>query len=152
MTNLFAALRARVLAALTADLPNLAPELLARVEVTPTRDQAHGDMATNAAMVVAKPAGRKPQDIAQALVARLRDDADIAEASVAGPGFVNLRLTDATWRAQLPAILVAGEAYGDGTVGQGVRVNVEYVSANPTGPMHIGHCRGAVVGDALANL
>jgi len=152
MTNLFSALRDRVLAALRADLPDLAADALARVEVTPTREAAHGDMATNAAMVVAKPAGRKPQDIAHALVARLSLDADIADASVAGPGFVNLRLAESVWRAQLPAILVQAEAYGDSAVGQGVRVNVEYVSANPTGPMHIGHCRGAVVGDALANL
>jgi arginyl-tRNA synthetase len=152
MTHLFSAMRDRVLAALAADLPTLPPEALARVEVTPTREQAHGDMATNAAMVVAKPAGRKPQEIAQALVARLAADPDVAEASVAGPGFVNLRLAESTWRAQLPAILAQGEAYGNSPLGQGVRVNVEYVSANPTGPMHIGHCRGAVVGDALANL
>ena len=152
MPHLFATLRARVLAALTADLPDLPPDVLARVEVTPTREAAHGDMATNAAMVTAKPAGRKPQDIASALVAHLKNDPDIAEASVAGPGFVNLRLVECTWRAEIPAILAAAESYGDGTVGQGVRVNVEYVSANPTGPMHIGHCRGAVVGDALANL
>jgi len=122
------------------------------VEVTPAREAAHGDMATNAAMVVAKPAGRKPQEIAQALVARLKDQPDIAEASVAGPGFVNLRLAESTWRAQVPAILAAAESYGESAMGQGIRVNVEYVSANPTGPMHIGHCRGAVVGDALANL
>lgn len=152
MTNLFSAMRDRVLAALRADLPDLPADALARVEVTPTKDVVHGDMATNAAMVVAKPAGRKPQEIAQALVARLRDDVDIAEASVAGPGFVNLRLAESTWRAQVPAILAAAESYGDSDAGQGVRVNVEYVSANPTGPMHIGHCRGAVVGDALANL
>jgi arginyl-tRNA synthetase len=152
MTHLFATLRERVLAALAADLPDLPPEVLARVEVTPAREVAHGDMATNAAMVVAKPAGRKPQEIAQALVARLQGEADIAEASVAGPGFVNLRLAESTWRAQVPAILAAGESYGESAMGQGVRVNVEYVSANPTGPMHIGHCRGAVVGDALANL
>jgi len=152
MTHLFSTMRERVLAALAADLPALPADLLARVEVTPTREVAHGDMATNAAMVVARAAGRKPQEIAAGLVARLKDDPDIAEAAVAGPGFVNLRLTPGTWRAQLPVILGAGEAYGDGTTGQGVRVNVEYVSANPTGPMHIGHCRGAVVGDALANL
>ncbi len=152
MTNLFSAMRDRVLAALRADLPDLSADALARVEVTPTREAAHGDMATNAAMVVAKQAGRKPQEIAHALVARLRDDADIAEVSVAGPGFVNLRLAESTWRAQLPTILAAAESYGDSAAGQGVRVNVEYVSANPTGPMHIGHCRGAVVGDALANL
>ena len=152
MDHLFSTLRARVLVALRADLPDLPDDLLARVEVTPARELAHGDMATNAAMVVAKAAGRKPQEIAAGLVVRLRADPDIAEATVAGPGFVNLRLTTATWLAQLPLILLAGETYGDGDVGQGVRVNVEYVSANPTGPMHIGHCRGAVVGDALANL
>ena len=152
MTNLFATMRARILAALAADLPDLPADALARVEVTPTREAAHGDMATNAAMVVAKPAGRKPAAIAALLAARLGRDTDIAEATIAGPGFVNLRLTEATWRAQLPEILANGESYGDGTVGQGIRVNVEYVSANPTGPMHIGHCRGAVVGDALANL
>ena len=152
MTHLFATLRERVLAALAADLPNLPPEVLARVEVTPAREAAHGDMATNAAMVVAKPAGRKPQEIAQALVARLQGEPDIAEASMAGPGFVNLRLVESTWRAQVPAILAAAESYGESAMGQGIRVNVEYVSANPTGPMHIGHCRGAVVGDALANL
>ena len=150
--NLFATLRMRVLAALSADFPELPAEVLARVEVTPAREPAHGDMATNAAMVVARPAGRKPQEVAAALVARLAADPDIAEVSQAGPGFVNLRLAESLWRAQLPAMLTQGESYGDATIGQGVRVNVEYVSANPTGPMHIGHCRGAVVGDALANL
>jgi arginyl-tRNA synthetase len=150
--NIFAAMRERVLAALLAAIPALPPEIAARVEVTATKDQAHGDMATNAAMVSAKAAGRKPAEIAASLVAALAADADIAEAAPAGPGFVNLRLHPAAWRAQLPAILRAGEAYGDSNVGSSVRANVEYVSANPTGPMHIGHCRGAVVGDALANL
>jgi arginyl-tRNA synthetase len=152
MSHLFSVMRARVLAALQADFPALPPEALARVEVTPTREAAHGDMATNAAMVVAKPAGRKPQEIAASLVARLGADPAVAEAAMAGPGFVNLRLTESTWRGQIPAILGQGESYGDSDLGQGVRVNVEYVSANPTGPMHIGHCRGAVVGDVLANL
>ena len=109
-------------------------------------------MATNAALVAAKAAGRKPQDIAAALVAALQADPLVAEAGAAGPGFVNLRLRAPAWRGLLPLILRAGEAYGDSDAGAGVRVNVEYVSANPTGPMHIGHCRGAVVGDALANL
>ncbi len=109
-------------------------------------------MATNAALLAAKAARRKPQDIAAALVAALTADPLVEEAAVAGPGFVNLRLRPAAWLGLLGVILRAGEAYGDSTLGAGVRVNVEYVSANPTGPMHIGHCRGAVVGDALANL
>ncbi len=152
MTHLFSAMRARVLAALEADFPAIPADALARVEVTPTREAAHGDMATNAAMVVARPAQKKPQEIAAALVARLQADPVVAEAAMAGPGFVNLRLHEATWRAEIAAILRDGEAYGDSTIGAAVPVNVEYVSANPTGPMHIGHCRGAVVGDVLANL
>jgi arginyl-tRNA synthetase len=146
--NIFAELRGRVLAA----LPGLPDEVAARVEVTPAKDPAHGDMATNAAMVAAKALRTKPADIAAGLVAALSADPMVAEAASAGPGFVNLRLTPDSWRALLPAILREQEAYGAGTAGQGVRVNVEYVSANPTGPLHIGHCRGAVVGDALANL
>ena len=150
--NIFATVRLRVLAALRGVVPDLNDDVAARVEVTPPREAAHGDMATNAALVAAKAAGRKPQDIAAALVAALRADPLVAEASAAGPGFVNLRLHPEAWRGLLPMILRAGETYGDSTAGAGVRVNVEYVSANPTGPMHIGHCRGAVVGDALANL
>ena len=150
--NIFADLRTRVLAALHTVVAELPGDIAARVEVTPTRDPAHGDMATNAALLAAKHARRKPQDIAAELSALLAADAAVAEASPAGPGFVNLRLYPATWRAELPAILHAGEAFGDSAAGQQRRVNVEYVSANPTGPMHIGHCRGAVVGDALANL
>ena len=150
--NIFAAVRVRVLAALHRVVPGLPDEVAARVEVTPPREPAHGDMATNAALVAAKAAGRRPQEIAAALVAALLADPLVAEAGAAGPGFVNLRLHAAAWRGLLPLILRTGEAYGDSTAGAGVRVNVEYVSANPTGPMHIGHCRGAVVGDALANL
>jgi arginyl-tRNA synthetase len=150
--NLFSDLRAIVTAALADAVPDLPPDVLARVEVTPTKDPAHGDMATNAAMVASKAARRKPGEIAASLVAILQGDALIDSAEVAGPGFVNLRLRPAALRAQIPVILARGEAYGDSDVGGGVRVNVEYVSANPTGPMHIGHCRGAVVGDALANL
>jgi arginyl-tRNA synthetase len=141
-----------VLAALRADLPELPEEVLARVEVTPTREAAHGDMATNAALAVSKAARRNPREIAAALVARLAAEADVAAAEAAGPGFVNLRLHPAALLAQVPAILLAGEAYGDSAVGAGIATNIDYVSANPTGPMHVGHCRGAVVGDALANL
>ncbi len=151
-TDLFAAIRARVAAALGAIVPDLDAATAARVEVTPTRDPAHGDMATNAALLAARPARRKPAEIAAALAAALAADPLIAGAAPAGPGFVNLRLHPAAFHAVLPVILAAGEAYGDSAVGQGARVNVEYVSANPTGPLHVGHCRGAVVGDALANL
>jgi arginyl-tRNA synthetase len=150
--NLFADLRTRVIAALNTVQPDLPEEILTRVEVTPTRDPAHGDMATNAALLAAKPARRKPAEIAAGLVAALAADPLIASAEAAGPGFVNIRLIDAAWQAVVPTVLTAGEAYGNSRAGQGVRVNVEYVSANPTGPMHVGHCRGAVVGDALANL
>ena len=150
--NIFADLRTRVLAALQTVVADLPADIAARVEVTSTRDPAHGDMATNAALLAAKHARRKPQDIAGELAALLAADPAVAEAMPAGPGFVNLRLHPGTWRAELPAILRAGEAFGDSDAGQNRRVNVEYVSANPTGPMHIGHCRGAVVGDALANL
>jgi arginyl-tRNA synthetase len=125
---------------------------MGNVAVEPPRDAAHGDMATNAAMVLAKPAGMKPRDIATALAAKLADDPRIASAEVAGPGFLNLRLTAAAWQGQVAAILSAAEAYGRSDMGQGRRVNVEYVSANPTGPLHVGHTRGAVFGDALASL
>ena len=125
---------------------------MGNVAVEPPRDAAHGDMATNAAMVLAKPAGLKPRDIATALAAKLADDPRIASAEVAGPGFLNLRLTASAWQGQVAAILEAAEAYGRSDMGQGRRVNVEYVSANPTGPLHVGHTRGAVFGDALASL
>ncbi len=122
------------------------------VTVEPPRDVTHGDLATNAAMVLAKPAGMNPRMLGEALAAELAKLAEVAEASVAGPGFINLRLTDAAWRDELAQIRTGGDDYGRSTLGQGVTVNVEYVSANPTGPMHMGHCRGAVVGDALASL
>ena len=150
--NIFADMRIRVLQALHAAVPDLSADIAARVEVTPTREAAHGDMATNAALVASKAARSKPADLAAKLVAALAGDPMVAEASAAGPGFVNMRLHPAVWRSRLPDILREGVHFGVGTVGKGVRVNVEYVSANPTGPMHIGHCRGAVVGDALANL
>jgi arginyl-tRNA synthetase len=123
-----------------------------RVQVEPPREAAHGDMATNAAMVLAKDAGQKPRELAEALAARLRRDDLIAKVEVAGPGFINLTLAPSVWSDALRAVLAAGADYGRSSVGAGTPVNVEYVSANPTGPMHVGHCRGAVFGDALANL
>lgn len=149
--NLFAALRAEILTILEALAPALPPDVLARVEVTPTKDQAHGDMATNAAMIAAKPAGKNPRELAAGLVEKLSQNRAILKAEAAGPGFVNLTLSPSLLLAQLPIILQRGEAYGQGQP-RHRKINVEYVSANPTGPLHVGHCRGAVVGDALANL
>jgi len=123
-----------------------------RVVVEPPRDADRGDMATNAAMVLAKDAGKKPRELADAISDRLRADALIDKVEVAGPGFINLTLKPAAWVDALRAVLRAGRQYGHSTIGNGTKVNVEYVSANPTGPMHVGHCRGAVFGDALANL
>jgi arginyl-tRNA synthetase len=151
-SDVYAQMRDTVLAALRAVAANLPDDTAVRVEVTPTRDPSHGDMATNAALVAAKPARQPPAKLAAAIVEYLRQAPGVLQASVAGPGFVNLSLDPAVFRAQVPTILRAGTAYGDSDIGNGTRVNVEYVSANPTGPMHIGHCRGAVVGDALANL
>ncbi|MBB5715789.1 arginine--tRNA ligase [Sphingomonas aerophila] len=130
------------------------PEGLDRRNVTvePPRDASHGDLATNAAMVLAKPAATNPRALAEALVAELSKLPEVEGASVAGPGFINLRLTADTWRDELATIARDAGAYGRSSVGDGITVNVEYVSANPTGPMHMGHCRGAVVGDALASL
>ncbi|HZG31878.1 MAG TPA: arginine--tRNA ligase, partial [Sphingopyxis sp.] len=122
------------------------------ISVEPPRDPAHGDVATNAAMVLAKPAGMNPRALADLLVAELGALDEVVEASVAGPGFINLRLVDDSWRDELASIHADAGEYGRSTMGQGRTVNVEYVSANPTGPMHVGHCRGAVVGDALAAL
>ncbi|MBY6199805.1 arginine--tRNA ligase [Maritalea mobilis] len=153
--NIFADIRALVIESLDAMTAEGAlPEGLdtRNVAVEPPRDAAHGDMATNAAMVLAKPAQKKPRDIAEALAEKLRGDARIASAEVAGPGFLNLRLSGDSWRAQVRAALEAGAGYGRSDLGQGRKVNVEFVSANPTGPMHVGHTRGAVFGDALASL
>ena len=122
------------------------------ITAEPPRDAAHGDIATNAAMVLAKVAAKKPREIADALLPRLKANADVTDGSVAGPGFINLKIADGFWRERLRDCLKAGIAYGDSTMGQGTKVNVEYVSANPTGPLHVAHARGAVVGDALANL
>ncbi|WP_170528821.1 arginine--tRNA ligase [Ruegeria arenilitoris] len=153
--NLFSEIRGLVLDALTQmQSEGALPEGLSfdNVAVEPPRDAAHGDMATNAAMVLAKPAKMKPRDIADALAAKLAADARITSAEVAGPGFLNLRLAPSVWQGVLGAVLEQGTDYGRSTMGQGLKVNVEYVSANPTGPLHVGHTRGAVFGDALASL
>jgi arginyl-tRNA synthetase len=153
--NLFAHFHAVVLAELAA----LAREGaipsgldLSRISVEPPRDAGRGDIATNAAMVLAKPAGEAPRALAEKIAIRLRQQADIQTAEIAGPGFVNLTLKPSFWPKVLVAVLDEGDAYGRSSLGKGVRANVEYVSANPTGPLHVGHCRGAVFGDALANL
>ena len=153
--NLFSDIRALVLAALAQ--MEQAGELPAGLDTTPVtveppRDPAHGDMATNAAMVLARPAGLRPRDIAEGLARRLAGDGRILSAEVAGPGFLNLRLAPGEWQGVLRAALRAGSDYGRSQMGRGTRVNVEFVSANPTGPMHVGHTRGAVFGDALAAL
>ena len=125
---------------------------LSRVVVEPPRDAAHGDMATNAAMVLAKEAKAKPRDLAEQIAARLRTDDLISSVEVAGPGFINLTLKPSAWSEALRTVLREGDSYGRSAAGGAEKVNVEYVSANPTGPMHVGHCRGAVFGDALASL
>lgn len=153
--NLFADIRTLVtdcLATLVAE--GLLPDGLdlSNVAVEPPRDAAHGDMATNAAMVLAKPAGKKPREIAEALVPHLAADPRVTEATVAGPGFINLRLAPVVWQGVVTTALEFGADFGRSMAGEGQRVNVEYVSANPTGPLHVGHTRGAVFGDALARL
>lgn len=153
--NVFTEIRTQVLAALTAmqeagDLPQGLD--MSNVTVEPPRDPAHGDMATNAAMVLAKLAGRKPRDIAETLAERLAADAWVDSAEVAGPGFLNMRLSASVWQDVTRAALTQGDTFGRSDMGQGRKVNVEYVSANPTGPLHVGHTRGAVFGDALASL
>jgi len=153
--NLFADLRSLVIAsldAMTAEGQLPAGLDYSAVAVEPPRDAAHGDMATNAAMVLAKPAKQPPRAIAEALAARLAGDPRIAAAEVAGPGFLNLRLNPSIWQGLIRDVLTEGTAYGRSALGQGQKVNVEFVSANPTGPMHVGHVRGAVFGDALARL
>ena len=153
--NIFADIRSLVLealAALTAGGTLPAGLDLSQVAVEPPRDKGHGDMATNAAMVLAKPAGMQPRTIAEALVPKLLADPRIAAAEVAGPGFLNLRLAPAVWADVVASVLGQGVDYGRSTLGAGGRINVEFVSANPTGPMHVGHVRGAVFGDALASL
>ncbi|MEA3034136.1 MAG: arginyl-tRNA synthetase [Sphingomonadales bacterium] len=122
------------------------------VAVEPPRDASHGDLATNAAMVLAKRAGTNPRALAGLIAPKLSALPEVENVEIAGPGFINVRLDPSVWREELGAIVSAGDAYGRSTIGDGRRINVEYVSANPTGPMHMGHCRGAVVGDALASL
>ena len=148
----FAAKVDAVLSALEAEAALPAGCSRANVAVEPPRDASHGDLATNAAMVLAKQAATNPRALAEKIVEHLRRDPDIEDAEIAGPGFINLRLSDAAWREELVAIDDLGGDYGRSGAGTGTRVNIEYVSANPTGPMHMGHCRGAVVGDALAAL
>ena len=153
--NLFADIRSLVLESLeTMVAQGALPEGLSfdNVTVEPPRDAAHGDMATNAAMVLAKPAGAKPRDIAEALAGHLSADDRIERADVAGPGFLNLKLSQGVWQGVVAGVLAENTAYGRSQMGQGKKVNVEYVSANPTGPLHVGHTRGAVFGDALASL
>jgi len=153
--NIFAAVLASVKAAnraLTASGVLPASIDQSRVLVEPPREAAHGDMATNAAMVLAKDAGKKPRELAEAMVVRLRADPLFDKVDVAGPGFINLTLRRSAWSEALRAAILAGRDFGRSDIGRGERVNVEYVSANPTGPMHVGHTRGAVFGDALANL
>jgi len=147
--NVFSLFTDHVRAAVTALALPGNPDL-SRIVVEPPRDASHGDLATNAAMVLAKDAGRKPRDLAEDIAAELRKRPEIVGAEIAGPGFINLTLDPAVWRQALAAAIEAGAAFGRGE--EGKPVNVEYVSANPTGPMHVGHCRGAVFGDALANL
>ncbi|NRB35032.1 MAG: arginine--tRNA ligase [Rhodobacteraceae bacterium] len=153
--NLFSDIRSLVIASIDAlQAEGTLPAGLEtrNVTVEPPRDPLHGDMATNAAMVLAKPAKMKPRDIAEALVAKLTADPRIAGADVAGPGFVNLRLAPSVYQGLVGTILSSGTEYGRSDMGKTRKANVEYVSANPTGPLHVGHCRGAVFGDALAGL
>src|SRR5438552_3719067 len=153
--HLFAAVLARVhavCAALASEGNWPAGIDFSRVVVEPPRDAAHGDMATNAAMVLAKEAKAKPRDLADRIAEKLRADDLITAVDVAGPGFINLTLQPSAWAEELRAVLREGEAYGKSATGASEKVNVEYVSANPTGPMHVGHCRGAVFGDALCSL
>ncbi len=153
--NLFSDIHMRVIKALdvlvrAGDLPEGID--FANVTVEPPRDPLHGDMATNAAMVLAKPSGKKPRDIALKLAEQLMSDGRIIAADVAGPGFLNLRLANDVWQGLIGQVLNMGQQYGTSSMGIGKKVNVEFVSANPTGPLHVGHTRGAVFGDALAGL
>jgi arginyl-tRNA synthetase len=153
--DIFATVRARIEAVNNALIAaGLLPAGIdqSRVLVEPPRDVGHGDLATNAAMVLAKDAKRKPRELAEAIAERLRRDDWVQSVEVAEPGFINLTLKPQVWCQGLRAAIVGGPDFGKPDNGQGRKVNVEYVSANPTGPMHVGHCRGAVFGDALANL
>src|ERR1700746_584786 len=148
--HLFADVLTRVRAVCAAQLGTGAD--LSRVVVEPPKESSHGDMATNAAMVLAREARTKPRELAEKIAAGLRADSLIASVDVAGPGFINLTLKVSVWADTLREVLRQGNSYGRSAPGARAKVNVEYVSANPTGPMHVGHCRGAVFGDALARL
>ena len=150
--DVFALFSARVANAMHVLYPEVGADLLARIVVEPPRDPAHGDLSTNAAMVVAKPLGKNPREVANALVEQDRHDSDVTSVEVAGPGFINFRLDAPVWHQVLRAISQQGADYGRSTLGGGAAVNIEYVSANPTGPMHVGHIRGAVFGDTLSSL
>ncbi|ARJ65387.1 arginine--tRNA ligase [Magnetospirillum sp. ME-1] len=147
--NLFKYFREEIIKSVEAIVPGLDTS---KVTAEPPRETSHGDVATNAAMVLTKAAGMKPRDLAEKIAAALRAHPAVSEVEVAGPGFINLRLADSFWFERLAEVLAAGVSYGQSEMGKGRKVNVEYVSANPTGPMHIGHARGAVFGDALALL
>ncbi len=153
--NLFTEIRSVVLDAVARLIEaGTLPDGLATQAITvePPRDASHGDMATNAAMVLAKPAGQKPRDLADRLAPILSEDARIGEVTVAGPGFINLRLAPDLWSGVVVAAIANGSDFGRSQMGVGQKVNVEFVSANPTGPLHVGHTRGAVFGDVLASL
>jgi len=150
--DVFAIFADRVSAALKSLYPEVTEEALARLVVEPPRDATHGDLSSNAAMVAAKPLGKSPREIATALAGAFKDDTDVASVEVAGPGFLNFRLTNPIWFQVLRTVAAQGGDFGKSDIGKGERVNVEYVSANPTGPMHVGHTRGAVFGDTLASL
>jgi len=152
--DIFADFATRLSAAMVELYPDTAgvKELAARASVEPPRDPAHGDISTNIAMLSAKVLGEKPRDIAQKLAGKLKDDPGIKSIEVAGPGFLNFRLAGTLWHQVLLAVLTAGVDFGRSNIGAGKKVNVEFVSANPTGPMHVGHTRGAIFGDALASL
>ena len=150
--DVFALFSARIGNAMQVLFPQAGADLLARIVVEPPRDPAHGDLSTNAAMIVAKPLGLNPRDIANTLVEHFKHDPDVVSVEVAGPGFINFRLAAPIWHQVLRSIAELGADYGRSALGKGERVNIEYVSANPTGPMHVGHTRGAVFGDTLASL
>lgn len=147
--NIFETYRTEVLNAVEQVLPGYKTDA---ITLEPPRDASHGDLSTNAAMVLAGQAKQKPRDIAEQLAEKFRAFPNVVKVDVAGPGFINLTLTPAAWQAVLPVIIGEGIGFGNSTMGRGHRINVEYVSANPTGPMHVGHARGAVYGDAIATL
>ncbi|MCA3573860.1 MAG: arginine--tRNA ligase, partial [Aestuariivirga sp.] len=153
--NLFSEFLAAIggaVAAVASEQGIAAPADLSRVTAEPPREPSHGDISTNAAMVLNKAFGKPPRVLAEAIAEKLRAHPEIASVEVAGPGFINLRLSPRVWPRVLNSVLALGETYGRSSLGRGLKANVEYVSANPTGPLHVGHVRGAVFGDALAQL